>query len=350
MTAPLELRAMEASEADLVAFGECFERNGTRRRIDALRWQYLENPSQELFVDLAVSGERIAGIYAVQPMFVRVRGAHMLAAQSVDTLVDSDFRGRGLFTKTAEAVYQRFQDRGGAFVYGFPNANSAPGFFGKLGWSSLDPVPFLVKPLSTAFIASKLPFGGWLSRLPDLRLPIGGPKLQANQELRLLTELGPELDELWTRFASEVLVAVDRSAAYLRWRLTKPAEQYECLGVYEEERLVAFCAYTTVDKHGGRIGYVIELLYDPGCHEVGAALLATCLNRMASDGADAVLAWSFGHSPNAKAYSKVGFVALPEKLRPIELHVGVRPLDESLAEVLSDRQSWYISYCDSDTV
>jgi hypothetical protein len=71
---------------------------------------------------------------------------------------------------------------------------------------------------------------------------------------------------------------------------------------------------------------------------------------MAADGADAVLAWAFGHSQNAKAYSKVGFVPLPERLRPIELHIGVRPLNESLTEVLSDRRNWYISYCDSDTV
>ena len=349
-SAALDFRPMEHAEADLTAFRECFERNGTPRRLDALRWQYLESPTEELFVELAVSDERIAAIYAVQPAFVRVRGACMLAAQSVDTLVDADFRGRDLFTKMAEAVYQRVRGHQGAFVYGFPNANSAPGFFNKLGWLSLDPVPFLVKPLRTAFLASKLPLGRWLRRLPDLRLPIGGPRLQATQELRRVTEFGPELDDLWKRFASDVMVAVDRSPQYLRWRLAKPGERYECLGAFEGAQLVAFCAYTTVDKHGGTIGYVIELLHDPGRHETGAALLLECLRRMATDGADAVLAWAFGHSPNAKAYSKAGFVPLPERLRPIELHVGVRPLDESLTEVLSDRRNWYISYCDSDTV
>jgi hypothetical protein len=163
-------------------------------------------------------------------------------------------------------------------------------------------------------------------------------------------ELGPELDALWERFASGVMVAVDRTPQYLRWRLGKPGERYECLGVFEGAQLVAFCAYTTVDKHGGRIGYVIELLHDPGRHEVGAALLVECLRRMASDGADAVLAWAFRHSPNARAYSKAGFWPLPERLRPIELHVGVRPLDESLTEALTDRRNWYVSYCDSDTV
>ena len=348
--AALEFRAMQHAEADLAAFRDCFERNGTPRLLEALRWQYLDNPSGELFVDLAVSDERIAAIYAVQPALIRVRGARRLAAQSVDTLVDADFRGRGLFTKMAQSVYQRVREREGAFVYGFPNGNSAPGFFNKLGWLPLDPVPFLVRPLRTGFVASKLPLARWLRRLPDVGLPIGRAKLQAVQELRPLTELGPALGALWERFASDVMVAVDRSPEYLRWRLGKPGERYECLGVFEGTQLVAFCAYTTVDKHGGRIGYVIELLHDPGRHDTGAALLAECLRRMSADGADAVLAWAFRHAPNAKAYSKVGFVPLPERLRPIELHIGVRPLDESLTKVLSDRRNWYISYCDSDTV
>jgi GNAT superfamily N-acetyltransferase len=341
---------MEATDADLIAFGQCFERNGTPRRLDALRWQYLENPTRELFVDLTVSHERIAAIYAVQPGLVRVRGTQMLAVQSVDTLVDADFRGRGLFTKMANAVYRRVGDHDAGFVYGFPNANSAPGFFNKLGWLSLDPVPFLVRPLRTAFVASKVPFGRSLRRLPDLRLPIGRPRLQATPQLRPVTEFGLELDELWERFSANVMIAVDRSSQYLRWRLAKPGERYECLGIFEGQQLTAFCAYTTVDKHDGRIGYVIELMHDPERHDAGRALLVECLHRMASDGADAVLAWSFPHSPNARAYAKAGFFPLPERFRPIELHIGVRPLDESLTDVLSDRRNWYISYCDSDTV
>lgn len=350
MGAAVEFRGMEASDGDLLAFGRCFERNGGHRRIEALRWQYADNPTKELLVDLAVSEERIAAIYAVQPALFTVRGSRLLAVQSVDTLVDADFRGRGLFTKMAASVYERVRQRDGAFVYGFPNGSSAPGFFNKLGWLSLDPVPFLIKPLRTAFMASKVPFGDWLRRLPDLRLPVSTRRLQPGQELRPVTEFGLELDQLWSRFSSDVQVAVDRGADYLRWRLAKPGVHYESLGVYEDQRLVAFCAYTTADKHGGRIGYVIELLHDPSHAQTGADLLAECLRRMAADGADAVLAWCFRHSPNASAYSKVGFLPLPEKLRPIELHVGVLPLDESLTGVLSDRRNWYMSYCDSDTV
>lgn len=67
--ATLQFRPMAATEADVVAFGECFARNGSERRVDTLRWQYLDNPARELLVDLAVTDERIGAIYAVQPGF-----------------------------------------------------------------------------------------------------------------------------------------------------------------------------------------------------------------------------------------------------------------------------------------
>lgn len=350
MSSPaLSFRSLEPNETDLGAFAACFERNGTHRRVDALRWQYVDNPTRELFVDLAVSGDRVGAIYAVQPVMARVGGASVLAAQSVDTLVDADFRGRGLFTKMAASVYDQVHEHDGAFVYGFPNANSAPGFFEKLGWRSLDPVPFLIRPLRTAFVASKLPLGRWSRLIPDVRLPILKPKLRPNHRFRAVSDFA-DVEALWKKFSVDVNVAVDRTADYLRWRLAKPGERYECLGVYEDDRLVAFCAYTTVDKHGGRIGYVVELLHGLEEGRTGAALLRECLRRMAADRAEAVLAWSFAHSPNATAYRRCGFLPFPERLRPIELHVGVRPLDESSSATLADRRSWYISYCDSDTV
>lgn len=350
MKDPIRFRPMSPETSDLMAFRECFEHNGTPRNLDALRWQYLENPTRERFVDFAISEERLAAIYAVQPAYVQVGNARLLAAQSVDTLVDSDFRGRGLFTKMAERVYQQVLDHGGAFVYGFPNANSAPGFFGKLGWVSLDPVPFLLRPLRTAYLASKLPLARRVRGLPDLPVPIWTPSLRKGQAVRRVDDIGPEVSELWMRFISKETVAVERSADYLKWRLAKPGERYECLGVFDGARLIAFCAFTVVQKHGGTLGYVLELLHEPDHFGAGAALLAESLKRMAAQGVDAALAWCFGHSPNAKVYRRAGFVTLPEALRPIELHVGVRPLDESLRPLVSERRNWYISYCDSDTV
>ncbi|MEM8609723.1 MAG: GNAT family N-acetyltransferase [Myxococcota bacterium] len=343
----LDFRAMEPREADLVAFQSCFVRNGTERRLDALRWQYFENPADVLLVDFAEAEDRLASIYAVQPMNVRVDGARGLGVQSVDTLVDSDFRGRGLFTKMAEALYGRASQRGARFVYGFPNAHSAAGFFNKLGWVSLDPVPFLMRPLRTGYFTGRLSGLKWL---PGLPVPVRAPRLSERLAIVELEELGPAVEALWLRFSRGIRVAVDRDAHYLAWRLRKPGERYHCLGLMQEGELAAFCAFTTVNKHGGRIGYVLELLHDPERPHDGALLLRDCLRRMARDRADVVLAWGFDHSPNAGAYRATGFFPLPERLRPIELHFGVRALDSTAEDVLADRRGWYISYCDSDTV
>src|SRR5699024_1108381 len=78
-------------------------------------------------------------------------------SQSLDTLVAPEARGQGLFNKLASQVYDEAKNRDIAFVYGFPNGNSAHGFFNKLGWVNLDPVPFLVLPLRSRYILSKLP-------------------------------------------------------------------------------------------------------------------------------------------------------------------------------------------------
>ena len=88
--------------------------------------------------------------------------------------------------------------------------------------------------------------------------------------------------------------------------------------------------------------------HDPGAGAgVMAPLLAQAMVRMREAGADVVLAWSMDHSFNRKAFRRLGFFTLPERLRPIELHFGVRPLGDA---PVTDRNNWYLSYCDSDTV
>jgi hypothetical protein len=63
-------RPMTASDEDLQRFRGCFGRNGSPRIEAWVRWQYVSNPTGEIFVDFAIDPARpadIAGIYAVQP-------------------------------------------------------------------------------------------------------------------------------------------------------------------------------------------------------------------------------------------------------------------------------------------
>ena len=347
---------MHPGEPDLSAFEACFARNGSPRDPAAFRWQYTRAPAGapvvDFSVDRAAEEERVAGIYAVFPVRAKVGGRTVVGAQSLDTLTDAAFRGRGIFTTLARSVYARCAAGGVGFVYGFPNGSSAPGFFSKLEWRALDPVPFLIRPLRTGYFLARFPRAGRaLARLADLPLPRPralrpGP----GEEVVAVAAFGDEFDALWARASAALPVAVVRDAAYLRWRFAKPGEGYRTLAVRTAGGVSAFVTWCVKEKHGGRIGYLMELLAVPGAERAASLLLREAVRRMARERADAVLAWSLAHSPLHAAYRGAGFLVMPERMRPIELHFGVRPLDPELAPLLERRENWYLSYCDSDTV
>lgn len=342
-------RPLALTASDLEAFRQCFVSNGSLRTLHTLEWQYAHNPTGKLFVDVAVADNKFAAIYASLPINVLVDGKRRLALQSLDTLTDRDHRGKGLFVKLAGETFARARNDGAAFVYGFPNGQSAPGFFGKLGWTTLDPVPFLVRPLRSRYLLRRLPQLESLARtLPDVTLAVR----ERGGEVDAIRRFDTAIDSLWSSFSTgKVGVSVDRDAAYMNWRLTdKPGCSYTHLIASSHGQVNALVSFAIYDKHEGRIGYVMECLARPNHARTASRLLRSAVRCMAHDRADLVLAWCFPHSPNYRLYLSALFVPFPVKLRPIELHIGVRVLDESIRRAVSDRRNWYVSYLDSDTV
>jgi GNAT superfamily N-acetyltransferase len=348
----LQIRSMNSTSRDLELFAACFEKNGSPRSLDALRWQYSANPTGRTYVDFAVAdGERLAAIYASLPVYVRVNGTVRLALQSLDTMTDGDFRGRGLFVKLAKRTFARAEADGAAFIYGFPNGNSAHGFFERLGWTKIDPLPFLIRPLRSEYVLRRLGFARTASVLPNLSLRFGRPAFPRGTRLETIERFDARHDRVWQSVASRVGVAVERDARYLNWRLVdKPHRNYVNCAVTRNEQVVAWASHCVLAKHEGRVGYVMEALCASGDERALRGLLSSALADMQQHNADVALAWCLPQSPTYKSFLAMGFVPFPDRYRPIELHGGVRSFDARLADVLSDRRAWYLSYLDSDTV
>jgi GNAT superfamily N-acetyltransferase len=358
----MNLTTMDATEEGLLRLKALFDDNNSPKNLNDLRWRYLHNPVESTFVDFAIDDESgaTAGVYCASPCRFKVGEGERIAVQSLDTLTDTDFRGRGLFKMLAKRTYDRCSEAGVVAVYGFPNGNSAFGFFERLGWTRLDPLPFLIRPLRLPYLGQKLGLpAAWTERLPPRPLvSLRPPALSADAELRVVLEFDDTFDELWQLFAPSFQVGLVRDAAYLRWRFDqKPSKRYKTYGLYRGGRLTSFVTFTVAEKHGGRVGYVMELMHDPARTEDGRLLLRQALADMARSGADAVLAWNLAHSVNRPAFRGTGFLPFPERARPVELHFGIRVFGEfpALASpgdspALGNRRNWYLSYCDSDTV
>jgi hypothetical protein len=344
--AELVVRAMTRSPSDLDILAACFARNASPRDHAVFEWQYLSNPTGEMFVELAMAPAlgRAAAVYATLPIRLRVGAQSLLGVQSVDTITDADFRGRGLFLQLARRTYDRAKLAGACGVYGFPNANSAHGFFTKLEWTKLDPIPFLIRPLRTKYVFErlKLPVARFL---PDLPLYFGKPGKLAVEKLNHFDE---RVSRLWDAFIGNRHVAVERDARYLNWRLNKPGESYISEGIVVADEIVALVTHVVKAKHGGTIGYVMEAMCRPGSEAPLRALLARALANMTASHADVALAWCLPHSSTFSSYLRTGFLPFPERFRPIEIHYGARPFTTTSIDI-ANRDNWYLSYLDSDT-
>lgn len=296
-----------------------------------LKWRYKQNPHGAGVAVLARDDAgKIVGMNGFQAADLGEAGR---GHQSMDTIVSEEARGQGLFTRMLRYYYEHADSE---VVYGFPNAKSAPGFFGKLGWLPLGPVPMLAKPLRTSLVAERL------SIPVDLPLP-RMPRLRASDAREAAGFDASWVERAWAAMhgGSEPSFALRRDEAYLNWRFVDHP-QYDYLVLHTG---TAYVVGRVADKHGTRIGYIMEAVGAPG--EV-ARLLVAMTDHFRQHQAAVSFAWCLPSSANRAAFRRARFFTFPHRLRPIHLFFGARPIG-SMTQ-LHDPSRWYISYTDSDTV
>jgi GNAT superfamily N-acetyltransferase len=298
----------------------------------AVDWAFGDNPAP---FAVARNDGQIVGISGYIQSRMQFGSETGVAFQAVDSFVSESMRGKGIFTQLARAYDVHAAGSGGDLVWGFPNDNAAPAWFGKLGWHSHGQVPFLIKPLRAGFFSRKfrLPFDFPLTRARDQNLPP-------------VTEVGEWGDALWESVAPAVGVGTVRDRAFLNHRLFNgPQAGHYRVVASSDQAAPAIVATREAEKHGGRIAYVMEALGGSSLEP----LVMSELGHLASRGVELALAWSFPWSPNYRTLRKAGFMPLPERLRPIHIWFGSRP-KSGLAAPADHQGQWYLSYLDSDTV
>ena len=145
-----------------------------------LHWQYVGNPVGAAVGYNAWSGGSLAAHYATMPMQAMVGGHLEKGLLSLNTGTSPAHQGQGLFTRLAQATYEKAAVTGHGFVLGVAKAAGTPGFLRKLGFQLVAPLPAMVG----------------LGALP-------------RKEVQARTELAPVHDE-----------------AFLAWRLRHPVYRY----------------------------------------------------------------------------------------------------------------------------
>lgn len=111
-----------------------------------LKWQYLDNPNGKVIGYDAFYENKLVAHYVTIPVVYCKNDMEYKGLLSLNTATDSQFQGKGLFTKLAERTYELGKNQGFQFVIGVANQNSTHGFVKKLGFklvASLDAYIYL---------------------------------------------------------------------------------------------------------------------------------------------------------------------------------------------------------------
>lgn len=351
-----ELTRGAGTDTELEKYRQCFSENGTEKSIELLKWFHQQNlPRQQaIYYAIEKSSNDIAAIYTYLPVLLKCMGKVVVAMQSFDTLTDYRHRSKGLFIKLASKLEKEESLKNNECVYGFANENSVHGFVKKLGFTFFGEVPFLIKPLGVTYLLNKFFKKKRIQDPLEVNCKIVVPSevlLKGNCSIKAISKFDESYNKLWDKIAPQINIGVNRDSAYMNWRyVDKPGEEYARYGFYENGILKGIVVFTLKNKHDGKIGYLMELLFDPESGNAGKKLLKFCTTTLKNNKAHLILAWCFPHSFNYFCHKKAGFYRFPEKFRPQKLCVIAKVLKSDHANEIYNIKNWYVSYSDSDTV
>lgn len=192
------------------------------------------------------------------------------------------------------------------------------------GFTSLGISPFLERRLAIGGVPLLAPFG---------RTPRTG--------FREIFVGEPRFGRLWGRFSVDVPVAIERAARFFDAHLFQRLSEGHRVFIMEDGDRYAVRAMCVFRVDAG-LGTVVELLHDRSLDGLRHAshLLGLALRAMYDAGATTARAAAFPHSGTIPVFLRHAF----RRTRGEE--VIVKPLDPALADVVTKRESWYVSYVD----
>lgn len=216
------------------------------------QWEYLEHPLSEAFrIIIAEDKGRLIAATTRLPFDIKIHEHVYRAYFSVDSMVDPDYRRKGIMeelyaeaTKTMPLLYSK---------------NAMPGMYRllmKFGYQPIVP--------NTSLVCYLRPIELALNRI-NIFLPNSGRRatfgLTKWPDYTRVNAVGPEFEIFWRNMAPKYPSLVVKDRHYMNWRYIKiPHKQYDVFYRRQANGAITSVVVLRVD---GRIGKIVDLLWDP---------------------------------------------------------------------------------------
>jgi GNAT superfamily N-acetyltransferase len=248
-------------------------------------WKFERNPHGPGRIWVGDDKGRIAGCYIWNPVRVQLGDTTLLGAQSVDAAVHSDYRGHGLFTDLARTAIEDDATAELALVYAFPVEAAFRGQL-RVGFKPRLVVSAVHRPLLSGVMRRRRFDGLALSET---------------------TSFDSRFDA-FSRSGRNSELAVQRDAAYLRWRyFDHPTRRYETIVCERDGEICGYCVLFVDATERLSRGYVVDLQVLPDSEPAAAFLVYHALRRLRSRGAHVAISWVRPPGPEQDGFASLGF-------------------------------------------
>ena len=263
-------------------------------------WEYLQNPSSDPEVIVAVDNGRIVGARPFRFTEMWLGNKKVKTAQHCDTMVHPDYRGKGIFNKMGQFAIGYLKDNGYALSYGFPAPISRPGFL-KQGYRIVAETENMFRvvhaqKLLSYKLGSKILAEG-LGYFYDAFFNTQAKKItRATDSFQVevfdrFTDDLKDVDELRDKSGINLV----RSESYLQWRFDKhPDHNYRYVIAKRDGKLWGYAVVSMQQQPNGLVnGLIVDYLVknkDLACFRV---LIDRCLDELGKSESDILLAWAF---------------------------------------------------------
>jgi len=246
---------------EIVHFIEKFSLYPDTLRVNFMKWKLSRNPygTGVLSTARASNSGRVVSTCTVSPRKVWHDNSEHLGAQIGDTFTDEDYQRKGIFVTLVNKTRSKAESAGVKLFFGFPNANSFPGYVKKLGFIE-------VKTLSLHQFTMIIDWHSFIKQnffhLRKSKIKEVEPKCNKATEPKILrfvhkiresfllpsslyrvSELvnsKMEISDLWGKIRIHLGTAVQRDMHYLQWRYFDNPYPYRVWVVHRNESLVGY--------------------------------------------------------------------------------------------------------------
>lgn len=336
-------------------FNQVFE---AEREEEYWHWQFMQNPAMEPIIIVADDDSKIVGQSTLLPTEVVVIDRETYAGQSIDTMVDPDYRRQGLYENMAFKSYDIAIEEGVEFGFRFPSKPALEGAIKKLDGTLVEEIPLYMKIYSLEnFIKSiiKIGFiskilGGFTSLLMNgLFFREKRMKSQGTYVIKEIEEFNEEFDSLWDKVKEDKLIMTKRSSRFLNWRIKNhPNIDYKTFAAYSQGDLVGYIVVKIEErklrgKYKSYLGSIVDMV---GLNEeVISVLYREAKIYFKRKKTDFVVVWGSESMKYKDLFIRLGFF---KSKSTIPFVVKDFTKDRELEDIIINEKSWYLMPIESD--